>query len=245
MKPYLKIPIRECGEPLVPIPAEKFSLLSPHPYEALGADYGGRSPYSLRQGVLDALLQAQTRLEIDRPGWKIQIFDAYRPVEVQQFMVDHTFNTVLRERGLQREKLSTEEIEGILQEVYTIWAIPSDNPATPPPHSTGSAVDITLVDATGRAIEMGGEIDEMGERSRPDYYLDANSPVEALYHENRSFLDKLMKEAGFNRHKGEWWHFSLGDQMWAWSLDRPFAIYGGVHFLDRSLMVAPIDRESR
>ncbi|MDJ0538955.1 MAG: M15 family metallopeptidase, partial [Microcystis sp. M53603_WE2] len=39
---------------------------------------------------------------------------------------------------------------------------------------------------------------------------------------------KVMEEAGFSRHKGEWWHFSLGDQMWAWSLDRAYAIYGRV-----------------
>ena len=25
-----------------------------------------------------------------------------------------------------------------------------------------------------------------------------------------------MTNAGFKRHPGEWWHFSLGDQMWAW-----------------------------
>jgi D-alanyl-D-alanine dipeptidase len=24
-----------------------------------------------------------------------------------------------------------------------------------------------------------------------------------------------MTSAGFARHSGEWWHFSLGDQMWA------------------------------
>lgn len=230
MKPYHKIPIRDCGEPLVPIPIEKFAVLSPHPYEKLGADYGGKSPYFLRRGVLNALLQAQTILESDRPGWKIQIFDAYRPVEVQRFMVDHTFATVLRERGLEKESLSPEERQGILQEVYSIWAIPSENPATPPPHSTGAAVDITLVDADGSVLDMGGEIDEMSDRSRPDYYIRAETPLERDYHEKRQFLSKIMFKAGFTRHPGEWWHFSLGDQMWAWLSDRPFALYGGIRF---------------
>jgi len=45
MKPYQKIPIRECGEPLVPIPADKFVIPSPHAYEKLGANYRGKSPY--------------------------------------------------------------------------------------------------------------------------------------------------------------------------------------------------------
>jgi D-alanyl-D-alanine dipeptidase len=25
-----------------------------------------------------------------------------------------------------------------------------------------------------------------------------------------------MTQAGFERHPQEWWHFSLGDQLWAW-----------------------------
>jgi D-alanyl-D-alanine dipeptidase len=234
MKPYQKIPIRECGEPLVSIPADKFVIPSPHAYEKLGANYRGKSPYFLRQGVLNALIFAQNRLQVAQPGWQILIFDAYRPIEVQQFMVDYTFHTVLQTRGLEKEKLSEAESQAILREVYTIWAIPSDNPATPPPHSTGAAIDITLVDERGKEIDMGGEIDEMSERSLPDYYIEAKSPLEQSYHQKRSLLAKVMNEAGFSRHKGEWWHFSLGDQMCAWSLDRAYAIYGriedGAHY---------------
>ena len=228
MKPYQKIPIRECGEPLVPIPADKFVIPSPHAYEKLGANYRGKSPYFLRQGVLNALIDAQNRLQVYQPGWQILIFDAYRPVEVQQFMVDYTFQTLLDTRGLAKEELLEAESQAILTEVYTIWAVPSDNAATPPPHSTGAAIDITLVDEKGQAIPMGGEIDEIGERSHPDYYIAAKSPQEQSYHQKRVLLAKVMKEAGFSRHKGEWWHFSLGDQMWAWSLDRAYAIYGRV-----------------
>jgi D-alanyl-D-alanine dipeptidase len=25
-----------------------------------------------------------------------------------------------------------------------------------------------------------------------------------------------MQAAGFRRHPFEWWHFSVGDQMWVW-----------------------------
>jgi len=83
MKPYQKIPIRESGQPLVPIPADKFVIPSPHAYEKLGANYRGKSPYFLRQGVLNALIEAQNRLQVYQPGWQILIFDAYRPIEVQ------------------------------------------------------------------------------------------------------------------------------------------------------------------
>jgi D-alanyl-D-alanine dipeptidase len=228
MKPYQTISIRECGEPLVPIPAEQFLLPASHPYEKLGANYHGKSPYFLRQGVLNALIFAQNRLQIYQPQWRFLIFDAYRPVEVQQFMVDYTFHTVLRERNLDKKQLSDAQIQAIFTEVYTIWAIPSDNPATPPPHSTGAALDLTLVDPDGNEVEMGGAIDEMSDRSLPDYYSSSKIALEQVYHQNRVLLAKVMNEAGFSRHKGEWWHFSLGDQMCAWSLGQPVAIYGKI-----------------
>lgn len=83
MKPYRQVPIEECGEPLVAIPLQLFAIETPHPYMKCGADYGGKSPYYLRQGVLDRVIQAQERLQQIHPGWRLQIFDAYRPVEVQ------------------------------------------------------------------------------------------------------------------------------------------------------------------
>lgn len=216
MKPYQKIPIQDCEEPLVPIPLDKFAVEFPHPYEKLGANYQGRSPYSLRQGVVDALIEAQNFLQQSHRGWQIQIFDAYRPVEVQQFMVDYTFGVVIRERGLKLETLSSQERQKIWESVYQIWAVPSHDRTTPPPHSTGAAVDITLVDAEGKTLDMGGEIDELSARSQPDYYRDRISQAEQQYHDRRQLLNRIMIAAGFLRHPGEWWHFSLGDQMWTW-----------------------------
>ncbi|NJO93565.1 MAG: D-alanyl-D-alanine dipeptidase [Hydrococcus sp. RM1_1_31] len=216
MKPYQKILIQECGEPLVAIPLEKFAVESPHPYQKLGANYQGRSPYYLRQSVLNALINAQIYLQQRYLGWQIKIFDAYRPVEVQQFMVDYTFAWVLQKQGLERENLSSGQQQKIWEQVYQIWAVPSDNPATPPPHSTGAAIDVTLVDAEGQTLDMGGEIDELSARSHFNYYATRTDEKGQAYHARRQLLDEVMTEAGFCRHYDEWWHFSLGDQMWAW-----------------------------
>ena len=213
MKPYQKIPILECGEPLVPIPLEEFAVESPHPYEKLGAPYGDASPYHLRESVIAALITAQGELQQRHPGWRIQIFDAYRPVAVQQFMVDRTFAEVVQAQKLNPDHLSDAQRNTIWQEVYQIWAVPSPNPMTPPPHSTGAAIDLTLVDATGQTIDMGSAIDELSPRSHPDYYANHSQKP---YHEHRQLLRDVMYSAGFRRHPGEWWHFSLGDQMWAW-----------------------------
>ncbi|HEY9658688.1 MAG TPA: M15 family metallopeptidase, partial [Allocoleopsis sp.] len=155
IKPYQQVPIQECGEALVPIPLEQFAVETPHPYASIGAPYQDKSPYYLRQGVLERLLAAQALLQHSHPGWRIQIFDAYRPIAVQQFMVDYTFQQILVERRLVADQLSPAELQALWQEVYQFWAVPSDDPAMPPPHSTGAAIDITLVDAAGKVIEMG------------------------------------------------------------------------------------------
>ena len=228
MKPYQQVPILECGEALIAIPDE-FSRVSPHPYEKLGAPYGDRSPFYLRQGVVDRLLIAQQTLQQNHPNWQIQIFDAYRPVAVQQFMVDYTFLQVAQAQNLAPESLSDQQRQDILQQVYQFWAAPSLDSAMPPPHSTGAAIDITLIDETGNAIDMGSPIDEMSERSSPNHFAKSSN-----FYQRRQVLNQVMTTAGFKRHWNEWWHFSYGDQIWAWlmrqeNLDQPsIAKYGRV-----------------
>lgn len=226
LKPYLAVPIQDCGESLAPINIEGVKILKPHPYEKLGADYQGRSPYVLRTGVLKRLDQARLTLADIEPSWEILVFDAYRPIAVQQFMVDHTFAEIVARNGLQSQLLTPEQRENIYQQVYQIWAIPSDDPLTPPPHSTGAALDITLLDQSGQSMDMGGEIDELSPRSQPNYYQTAQAANDAqrqefeLYQRRRELLNIIMESAGFLRHPGEWWHFSQGDQLWAWQYNQ-------------------------
>ena len=228
MKPYQSIPIQDCGEALISIPLERFSVEKPHPYQKLGASYGQKSPYYLRSRVIETLIEAQRNLQQQYLGWKIHIFDAYRPVAVQRFMVDYTFTSLLQEKGLNLEQLSPEQQENLWQQVYQIWAVPSDDLGTPPPHSTGAAVDITLMDDQGQLLDMGGEIDELSQRSHPDYYANQIDSKGKIYHQRRELLNHIMTQVGFLRHPGEWWLFSLGDQMWAWQSQRAMAYYGRV-----------------
>lgn len=216
MRPYHKIPIIECGEMLVEIPLELFAVESPHPYKKLGAPYGEHSPYFLRQSVVDSLIAAQNYLQLLRPDWHLQIFDGYRPVAVQKFMVNYAFGEALQMAGLTEAELSPDKSQVIWEEVYKIWAEPSLDEKTPPPHSTGAAVDVTLVNDRGEIIDMGSPIDEMSERSHPNHFANSSHPLAHQYHAHRQLLCDVMEKAGFKRNPREWWHFSLGDQMWAW-----------------------------
>ncbi|MFW6358430.1 MAG: M15 family metallopeptidase [Chroococcales cyanobacterium] len=227
MKSDQAIPIKDCGEALVAIPQNMFALETPHPYQKLGAPYGKVSPFQLRESVLRGLQQAQTELQKHQAGWKIKIFDAYRPIAVQQFMVDYTFER-LRQQYPEHSESAIDpkghRIEdSIAQQVSQFWAQPSDDLNTPPPHSTGAAIDITLVNEIGETLDLGGEIDEISPRSYPDFYQKATGKSEKIYHQRRELLRGIMLSADFRQHPQEWWHFSLGDQMWAWlkSQERP------------------------
>ncbi|MCU0552806.1 MAG: D-alanyl-D-alanine dipeptidase [Leptolyngbya sp. Prado105] len=210
MKPYQKVPIAECYEPLVEI-STQFDRVTPHPYAKLGAPYEDKSPFFVRKGILDRLLLANAELQKVRPGWKIQIFDAYRPVAVQKFMVDYTLEELVNANGLELAALSDMQREEWLQQVYQFWAMPNLNLETPPPHSTGAAIDITLINQNGNVIDMGSEIDEISARSFPHHYSE-----ETEYGQQRKLLANAMITAGFKQHWNEWWHFSYGDQIWAW-----------------------------
>ena len=216
MRPYHQIAIQDCGEPLIAIPLDNFSIELPHPYVKLGAEYNDKSPYCLRQGVIKALLEAQFLLEKRYPQWKIKIYDAYRPVGVQQFMVNYTYDSLLKSQNLKEQQLSAQQRQNLWGQVYKLWAAPSLDHKMPPPHSTGAAVDVTIVNDRGEALDMGGEIDELHDRSHPDYYVSDKDDHNQQYQFNRQLLNRVMTNAGFCRHPEEWWHFSLGDQMWVW-----------------------------
>jgi len=229
MRPWSTIPIHDNGEPLDPLPSALLRL-EPHPYEALGAPYGsGAGPFRLRRGVIDRLLAAQAALGQRRPGLRLAIFDAWRPVAVQRFMVEHAFREECRARGLD-PGAPGEGGEAVAAAVARFWAPPSTDPATPPPHSTGAAVDLTLACADGTPLAMGGEIDAIGPVSEPDHYAEParlrSGSAESEWHSRRCLLVAVMEEAGFVRHPHEWWHFSHGDQLWAWRSGMPAARYG-------------------
>ena len=229
MRPWHGVPIDDCGEELVPLPASLLRL-EPHPYASLGAPYGeGGCPFRLRSGVVSRLLAAQEALRRHEPGLRLAIFDAWRPLAVQRFMVRHTLVEECQRRGLDPDGQGP-ALESVRRLVARFWAAPSPDPSTPPPHSTGAAVDLTLADSDGQPLAMGGAIDALGPVSEPDHHAAAAAAdpraEAAHWHANRERLLAVMEGAGFARHPNEWWHFSLGDQLWAWSRQETRAIYG-------------------
>tara|TARA_Y100001968_G_scaffold297513_1_gene306639 strand:+ start:34477 stop:35172 length:696 start_codon:yes stop_codon:yes gene_type:complete len=204
--------------------------IEPHPYFSLNAPYGkGEDPWRLRVDVVKRLLLAQEYLRKQEESLCLAIFDAWRPIAVQAFMVDYSIDKECISRGINKlDKTNKKVLQDIKDEVSKFWAPPSLNPSTPPPHSTGAAVDLTLATSDGSYLNMGGDIDAVSDISKPDYYSDhAQDDYELCSFNNRRILlSKVMSHAGFIQHPNEWWHYSYGDQLWAWKSNNPKAIYG-------------------
>ena len=228
-------PIHECGEPLEALQPH-FLCLQPHPYQSLGAPYGpGADPFVLRQGVRCRLQRAEQRLRKIDASVRFAIFDAWRPISVQAFMVEHAVAEQCALEALDPSAAAgdpqvAQALADVRRRVGRFWAPPSADAATPPPHSTGAAVDLTLCSVDGELLDMGGEIDAIGAVSEPDFYAEAASSgldsQAMLFDQRRKLLASVLGEEGFVRHPNEWWHFSYGDQLWAWRSGRAEAIYG-------------------
>lgn len=149
------------------------------------------SPYDcawLHVQAAEALERAVAWLAARRPDLTPLVLDALRPQRVQQQLWDALEGTDLR--------------------LYLA------DPARGSIHSYGMALDITLVGADGRELDMGTGFDDMTELSHPaleEGFLLAGRLSQAQL-DNRRLLREAMQQAGFFGIRTEWWHFDCGDR---------------------------------
>jgi D-alanyl-D-alanine dipeptidase len=206
------VPISECGESLQQlIPAGR--LFVQPIYRRLGYASALDRIY-LRTGVIERLAHAARALP---EGFALLIWDGWRPVNLQADLYHDYRARIARESQLQGRALD--------ELVERFVSVPSSDPASPSPHVTGGAVDLTLADSRGQPASMGGEFDELTERSRADYYDAASTPEAGVNRRHRRLLLRTMRDAGFTDFPSEWWHFDYGNQFWGYRSGRT-AIYG-------------------
>ena len=174
---------------LADIPGIRVELRYATPGNFVGADM--YSPFDcawLHRDAAESLGKAAEVLARRGTGATILVLDALRPQRVQERMW-----AALEGTGLTR---------------YLA------NPARGSIHSFGMAVDVTLVDASGRELDMGTGFDDLSERSHPalEDALLARGELAAAHLENRRLLRSVMQEAGWRGINSEWWHFDAGDR---------------------------------
>lgn len=182
--------------------------------------YNARIPGSIdavlvRPGVLERLMRVQKKLT--SAGLELLVFDAWRPAAVQAYMHDTWVPNYLR---AQHPEWNEEQLAETVNQ-YWAWGPATEadiDPLSPPPHSTGGALDLTIRWRNAEQLWMGTLVDDVTERAYTGAFefedsTFSSSDIEAR--KNRRLLYALMHQEGFQNNPTEWWHFSYGDQMWA------------------------------
>jgi D-alanyl-D-alanine dipeptidase len=137
--------------------------------------------------VLERLVKCQDYLDSLKPGYRLKVFDAVRPVQVQSEM----WNALDTVPPLNRGKYVS-------------------NPAFGSVHNFGAAVDITICDENGEELDMGAGYDDFRPIAFPSkeaHFLKSGELSSAQY-ENRRLLRSVMKSQRFSNIPSEWWHFN-------------------------------------
>ena len=130
-------------------------------------------------------------------GYRLKIFDAYRPA----CAVKHFVMWGLEDQDIRMKPYFYPDLEK--QALFAEGFIASRSS-----DSRGSTVDLTLLDMrTGREVDMGSPFDLFSEVSHPDYRGITEEQVE-----NRMMLQRVMVRCGFAPLDCEWWHFTLENE---------------------------------
>lgn len=202
-----KIPIRECGEELVNYLDFCPILIHDRPR----FDY--RRETLLRRTVAEKLCQAAHALP---KALRFAIVEGWRGPHIQRRMYLRTWN-FFKERH-------PDWTETQLKRTVNRFTAPANHPKVPPPHSTGGALDLILADESGRPMELHSPYETFDPRAYPMFAKGLTE--EAI--ENRRILREALASVGITNYPSEYWHYSYGDQGWAYRGGHPHAIYGPV-----------------
>ncbi len=171
----------------------------------------------LRKTVYELLIKAEANLP---KGYHLRIWDAWRPLSLQRELYEVYRQDLISTFNL--SSLSDKEQDAFISKYI---AIPSENPDLPPAHTTGGAVDLTLIDENGNELDMGTGFDDFSEKATTDYF-EKQEYNGSIVQKNRRILNQAMTKAGFTNLPSEWWHYDYGNGNWAKHSGK--AIYKGV-----------------
>lgn len=146
--------------------------------------------------------------------YQLVIRAGHRPVEVQRRILIDCADDYKQDNP----EVSDEEALEHAREFV------SDPDLTLPPHVCGAAVDVDVLDTiTGKLLDFGSKLNDDTEKSFL-YYPNLTDEQK----NNRLMLVTVMLDAGLASCMPEWWHFSYGDQIWAWFYGETNSLYSPV-----------------
>ena len=212
------IPIADCGEPLLDVTHSGLITCGPPP------ECPETAPFYrlLRSGVAARLEQAQQYLPA---GLRLRVYEGYRHPKIQQMLFDAQWRRMQIAHPTQSAAWCYAQAAQLASPLRTFAGEP-----VIPPHSTGGAVDIDIVDAAGQPLDFGMALSDWGVVP-PELCATQCAGLTEAAARNRQLLVEVMTAAGLVNYPREWWHFSYGDQYWACVTGCAQARYGAVEEL--------------
>ncbi len=209
------IPIADCGEPLLDVTHSGLITCGPPP------ECPETAPFYrlLRSGVAARLEQAQQYLPA---GLRLRVYEGYRHPKIQQMLFDAQWRRMQIAHPTQSAAWCYAQAAQLASPLRTFAGEP-----VIPPHSTGGAVDIDIVDAAGQPLDFGMALSDWGVVP-PELCATQCAGLTEAAARNRRLLVEVMTAAGLVNYPREWWHFSYGDQYWACVTGSAQARYGAV-----------------
>lgn len=201
-----RIPIVECGEPLASFLGMGERIVQDRPVFAY------TRATMARKTVVQMLSRAADALP---PGYRLGIIEGWRPAYIQRRMYLAVWRWF---EGRNPDWSHTK-----LRRVVNRFTAPLDA-RVPPPHTTGGAVDVRLLNEEGEQCDCRSPFEPFDTAAYP---MNAKG-LSQLARENRMILARAMTEGGLTNYPSEYWHWSYGDQGWAYRGGHGHAIYGPV-----------------
>lgn len=207
--------IADCGEPLVDAASGGLIACGPPP------ECPETAPFYrlLREGVLARLEKAQKRLP---SGLQFRLYEGYRNPRIQQRLFDGQLRRMNMANPTRSASWCYAQAARLASPLCTFEGVP-----IVPPHSTGGAVDIEIVDSEGIPLDFGMALSDW-DVVPPDLCATRCHDITDAAANHRRLLVETLAEEGFVNYPREWWHFSYGDQYWAFSTASVHALYGTV-----------------
>lgn len=209
----LAIPIHENHDAWVDLRKQTTIVYGPSPEIPNNQDY-----FYLRKTVYDKLRQAQSQLP---KGYHFCLYEGYRSIALQKMIFDKQYANVKQRHPDWSEKNIFLETTKLVSPVINL-----DQTQNIPPHSTGAAIDVYLLDEEGKAVDMGIHpkdwmLDKEGQLSLTDSVVISESAKK-----HRQIMRDVLSAAGFVNYPTEYWHWSYGDRYWAYVKHNAYALYG-------------------
>lgn len=199
-----RVPILECGEPLVDFMEVCPGVILDRPR------FNYRRETMVRERVAEAIRRAIAKLPKD---YHLAVVEGWRPMHIQRRMYLGIW---------QRFKEKHPDWSDVkMRRVVNRYTAPYDSPKVPPPHSTGGAIDVILVRADGSPYDHTTPYD----RFDPVCYSMDAPGLSAEAARTRQILKDIFADTVLTNYPSEYWHWSFGDQGWAYRGGHEAALY--------------------